>query len=653
MPVPIDTYPESSPSFEGKDYGYEYPNGLDLRPGSPLHGSIVRKIMDRAQDSWRTISTRHDSWRKVNETLSCFIPTDKKILDRLGQDESSPLLMVVPISRAVLDTIVTQWCQSLLQEPMIPLQGVGPEDTYGAILMEMLLQIQAVQNKFALQLHTQIRDAISLGVGISAVQWEVKTRQREIPVNPMQAMLNAILGRAPAPSYTNEVYFEGNRLSNVDPFTFLPEPNCAIENLDRAEYVAWRSRENLMNLLSAEQNGVEGLFNVQAVKELKPATSTLFRAQDTGRNSRDADETWSSGLGRSNPVDVITMFIKLIPADWKLGANRYPERWMFEIAGDRILINARRCMDRHGMFPVTAIAPDFDGYTTTPISTLESIYGLQITEDFLINSHIYNIEKTNSSMLIADPGMVNVKSLESPEPGKVILTAEEYWGRGVGDAVHQLQFFDVTRSNVSDAGFVNDIIQRVTGAANNLQGMIEPGGERRTATEVGGARAASLSRVHSGISMGQVQCIYDLGRICGGNLQQHMTKQQYLRTAGRWEDTLRSEYGVTDPYVLVDPRMIDVAFDVIPRSASIPGGTNVQGFLQWLQFVGSNPTTAQRIDMLRASLHVARELGVGNVEDFIVKHPVMPIPIPTEQVQDAAQRGDLQPVPEGGTPWTP
>lgn len=651
MPVPIDTYPESTSSFDGKDYGYEYPDGLDLRPGSPLHNGIVRKVMDRAQDSWRTIQTRHDSWRKINNTLSCFIPTDKKLLDRLGKDEDQPVPIVIPISRAVLDTIVTQWCQSLLQDPIIPLQGIGPDDTYGAILMEMLLQIQAVQNKFALVLHTQFRDAISLGIGICAAQWEVKTRQREIPVNPIQAMINAVLGKASPPSYVNEVYFEGNRLSNVDPFAFLPDPNCAIENLDRAEYVAWRSRENLMNLLSAERNGVEGLFNVQAVKELKPATSTLLRAQDTGRNPQYANE-WSSGSGRSNPVDVVTMFIKIIPEDWELGENRYPERWVFEIAGDRILINARRCADRHGMFPVTAIAPDFDGYTTTPVSTLESIYGLQVTEDFLINSHIYNIEKTNSSMLVADPGMINVRSLESPEPGKVILTAEEYWGRGVGDAVHQLQFFDVTKSNVSDAVFLQDVIQRVTGAANNLQGILEPGGERRTATEVGGARAASLSRVHTGVSMGQVQCIYDLGRICGGNLQQHMTKQQYLRIAGRWEDTLRSEYSVTDPYVLVDPRMLDVAFDIIPRSASIPGGTNVSGFIQWLQFVSSNPTIAQRLDMLRASLHVARELGVGNVEDFIVKHPVMPVSLPTNQVMDAAQRGDLMPVPEGATPWS-
>lgn len=154
--------------------------------------------------------------------------------------------------------------------------------------------------------------------------------------------------------------------------------------------------------------------------------------------------------------------------------------------------------------------------------------------------------------------------------------------------------------------------------------------------------------------MGQVQCIYDLGRICGGNLQQYMTKQQYLRVVGRWEDTLRSEHNVTDPYILVDPRMLDVAFDVIPRSTSIPGGTNVQGFMQWLQFVAANPTTAQRIDMLRASLHVARELGVTNVEDFIVKHPVMPILMPTGQIQTAAQRGDLTPIPEGATtPWTP
>ena len=102
----------------------------------------------------------------------------------------------------------------------------------------------------------------------------------------------------------------------------------------------------------------------------------------------------------------------------------------------------------HNMYPVSVCAPEFDGYTITPISSLEVIYGLQEILDFLFTSHVANVRKAINDMLIVDPYLINMADLAKPGPGKLIRTRRAVWGRGVENAVKQLAVTDITHNHM-------------------------------------------------------------------------------------------------------------------------------------------------------------------------------------------------------------
>ncbi len=63
---------------ENKDFDYDYPNGLNLKPGSELHNEIRDKVWQRANESRHEISKRFPYWREVDRMLTAYIPLKAK-----------------------------------------------------------------------------------------------------------------------------------------------------------------------------------------------------------------------------------------------------------------------------------------------------------------------------------------------------------------------------------------------------------------------------------------------------------------------------------------------------------------------------------------------------------------------------------------------
>jgi len=106
------------------------------------------------------------------------------------------------------------------------------------------------------------------------------------------------------------------------------------------------------------------------------------------------------------------MYVNLIPKEWKLSENEYPEKWYFELASDDIIIACEQANHNHGMYPAAVASPEYDGYSITPIGRMEVLYGLQHTLDFLFNSHLANVKKAINDMLVVDPYLVNIMILK-------------------------------------------------------------------------------------------------------------------------------------------------------------------------------------------------------------------------------------------------
>jgi hypothetical protein len=335
------------------------------------------------------------------------------------------------------------------------------------------------------------------------------------------------------------------------------------------------------------------------------------------------------------------MYVNLIPKEWKLGPEEYPQKWYFQIAGDNLVIQAKPINLGHGMYPAAVCAPDYDGYSTAPVARLEMLFGLQGTLDWLFNVHIKNVRKAINDMFVYDPYLINSKDLENPKDGWLIRTRRPAWGKGVKDAISQLNVNDVTRNNIADSGFLVQWMQKIGGVDDSMSGSLRQGGpERLTGAEFQGTRQAGMARLERMAKIIGWQAMQDIGFFFASHTQQLMTQSSYVPILGEWETLLQQEYAksIHRGRMKIKPTDLLINYDVSVRDGSIPGGNYSPVWERMFEAIAKFPELQQQFDLAKIFKHIARNNGANNVEEF-VKVQVLP----DEQVMEQAQKGNIKP----------
>jgi hypothetical protein len=651
-------YKSQDPQFQ-KDFDYTYPEvegkELNLKPGSKLHNKIRDEVMERAHGSARVMSTRFDSWNKIDETLTAYIRPDEKEKAVQERDDRRPISIVYPYSYTVMETLLSYFVAAFLQDPIFRYEGTGPEDVIGAILMEKVVALHCNKTKVGLALHTQARDSFAYGFGVTTPTWTRQYGKKTVKNKDVSLLGKFLGGQGTTEVIDDALLFEGNALENVDPYLYLPDPHVAIHEVQKGEFVGWVQKTNYMKLMEEEQGSEDLRFNTRYVNAFKGRrTSVIYGANVTGdditgRNTKTGMNTqnYYGTDTKSTPTDVVKMFITLIPKDWELGESEYPEKWFFAVAADEVVIEAHPTGLDHNQYPVSVIAPDFDGYTTTPVSRIEILYGLQGVLDFLFNSHVANVRKAINDMIIYDPYLVNSKDLKNPAPGKLIRLRRPAWGRGVKDVAQQLAVNDVTRGNIADSSWIIQGMDKVSGADDSIKGSLRTGGpERLTGTEFEGTRAGAISRLERIAKVIGMQGIQDIGQFFGHHTQQFMTEETYVKVSGNWQPVLEREFAkeLNRGRISVDPMQLSIQYDVMVRDGSVPGSNFSGAWIQLFNILGSNPELAQKFDVVRIFTHIARNLGAKNVNDFVRRGGNMQPQLESnENVAAQVQQGNLIP----------
>jgi hypothetical protein len=533
---------------------------------------------------------------------------------------------------------------AFFQDPMFQYEGVDDDDVIGTMLLEMVIRLHCIKSRAALSLHTIFRDAFSYGVGIGIPGWDRIRGKR--PIRSTMVTQSELGSRTEdSIQFVDDIIFEGNTLSNIDPYMWLPDPSVASDKIQDGEFNGWVDRDNYMSMLSDESIPGSGLFNVKYLKERKDKRSFLTIDQSNRNKKKGAAANRDQLTGITNPVDNIKMYVRLIPKEWKLGNGEYPEIWFFCLSADDVITECEKADHNNGMIPMAVASPEYDGYSIAPIGRLEILYGLQHTLDFLFNSHIANVRKSINDMLVVDPFLVNINDLKEPGPGKLIRLRRPAWGRGVDKVVAQLNIQDITRTNIADSAYITQWMDRISGADQSMQGAIRQGGpERLTRSEFQGTRGSAISRLQRIAMLIGLQFMQPIGNMFAVHTQQNMTKSTYVKIVGKYEQQLREIYGKTGR-VKVDPVDLAVSYDLIVRDGSIPGGNFSEAWLQLFQTIGSTPELMQQFDVTRIFMYIAQQLGAKNVEDFKrVTNNVQTQVLPDEQVAAEAQKGNLVPV---------
>jgi len=617
------------------NYNYDYPEDLDLRPGSTLHIFLKNEILKRARASRSVVEKRFNSWNEIDRVLTTYIPTTQAEKDIKTADSRKPVSIIFPYSYAVLDTLMTYMTMAFFQDPIFRYEGVSPEDTIGAILLEKAIELQCYKMKVPLSLHTMFRDSFAYGIGVTSPGWEVlrgfKNRPKSrIPI--IGSILDGIVDRTPQ----KETLFEGSTLSNVDPYLYLPSPNVAAQDVQKGEYVGWVGKENYLSLL--EDEGYDNYsFNAKYTKHVLNKKS-IYGDSQSKRTEKFGESKNDFSDDVTTPIDVIWMYIKLVPKEWKIGTSEEPEKWLFGLAADSVIVKAKPLGLNHDMFPIAVAAPEFDGYTTTPISRIETLFGLQGVVDFMFNSHIANVRKAINDMFVVDPYLINTNDLKDPKPGKLIRMRRPAWGRGVEKAIQQLEVNDITRSNIADTSFIIQWMQKIGATDDPMMGSLRQGGpERLTKGEFQGTHTGAVSRLEKLARVISIQAMQDIAYMFASHTQQLMSKDVFVKASGRWQEDLIAEYGGAKK-IQVDPYKINIEYDVVHRDGSVPGGNFAAMGVQLFNIMAQHPELNQKIDIYRFFEHVIRDAGCKNASDFKrVETKVMP----DEEVANEVDKGNL------------
>lgn len=373
--------------FSKRSYDYDYPNNLDLRPGSDFHSELKGKIITRARESRNEMSKRFPSWNEIDRVLTTYIPLKDKEEKLKKKDTSKPVSIVFPYTYAMLEALLTYLCAAFFQDPMFQYEGVEGSDVQGSMLLEQVIRLHCIKTKVSLALHTVIRNSLSYGIGPGAPGWEKKFGKRPIKTQLTTVSESGGSQTENGVQFIEDLIFEGNRLDTIDPYMYLPDPSVSAHEVQSGEFVGWIVRDNLMNMLSEEALSDGEIFNVKYLKSVRNKKSSFSTDQSDRNIKYGGQDPRNITAASTNHVDNIYMYINLIPKEWKLGSSEYPEKWLFALSSDEVITSASKCDHNHGMYPVSTAAPEFDGYSPTPIGRLEILYGLQHTLDFLFNCY--------------------------------------------------------------------------------------------------------------------------------------------------------------------------------------------------------------------------------------------------------------------------
>jgi hypothetical protein len=626
------------------DYGYKYPEGLDLKPGSKLHTKIKDQLMSRARDSRNETSKRFPSWRKIDQVLTTYIPLKDKEKQIKEKDSTKPVSIIFPYTYSMLEALLTYLSLAFFQDPMLQYEGTGPEDVQGAMLLELVIRLHCYKSKVPLAVHTALRDSLSYGIGLSTPAWTVTHGRRPVKSS---IITQSDMGQSSEQQieWIDDVIFEGNRLDSIDPYMWFPDPSVSSDKVQDGEFVGWMVRDNYMNTLSDEQSFPQEMFNTKYLKHVKDRRST-FSVDESDRELK-FKKTSPPVVSSLSPVDKLYMYVNLIPKDWELGPSEYPEKWMFCLASDEIILQAQKSNLAHGMYPVSVASPEFDGYSPTPIGRIEILSGLQETLDWLFNSHTANVRKAINDMFVVDPYLVNIEDIKDPKPGKLIRLRRPAWGKGVDKVVQQFPVTDITRQNIADSAYITQWMDRISGADQSMSGAQRQGGpERLTKGEFQGTRGSAISRLQRLAMIIGMQYIQDIGTMFAVHTQQFMSQEVYVKAIGRNAESLISTFGQKDriPVSIYD---LAINYDTIVRDGSIPGGNFSDAWLQLFQTIGTSPELNQQFDITRIFMYIAQQLGAKNVEDFKRNvNRINPTVMPDEQVEREVQAGNMIPTNE-------
>jgi len=553
-----------------------------------------------------------------------------------GEDYTT---LFIPYSYATLLAAHTYWSSVFLSRaPMLQFAGRHGEAEDQVQALEAVIDYQVQVGGMKAPFYMWLHDAPKYGAGFVWNYWDVEVQR----ISRIAEVPEVIFG-VPVPGKTKRVKevvdvigYEGNRVFNLRPHNVITDPRVSIANLQRGEFVGRYTDVSFNEILRGRERGQ--YFNVDAVREMLKR-STKKGESDEGSLYTDLpdDEAIPAvpELTDVGFVPLIEMVVELVPRDWKLGTGDVPEKWLFTIVDEEIVIEARPYGALHNKFPLFALSYEFDPYTTNPRSMLNIMTSLNDTLSWLVNSHFFNVRSALNNQFVYDPSRIVSKDLRRKGAGKLIRVKENMFGQDIRSAIMQLPVADVTQGHLRDSNLIIEMMQRVSGVTDNVMGAVNPGG-RKTATEIRSSNTMGINRLKTIAEFWSESGFAPLAQVLVQNTQQYMSEERQYRITGDLKAPGMPEM------VSITPESIMGFYDFVPIDGTLPIDRYAQANLWKEILLGlvKVPQLGAQYNLGGIFEWMAQLAGLKNIKRFRVQA------VPDQQLAGLLQQGNV--VPLGG-----
>ena len=607
-----------------------------LRFGGEKHRKILQALLARKKPARDKIVDRQTDFERHDELFDAYLPDTAEMRlrkDKFRAGEPDYYTVVIPYSYAALLTAHTYWTTVFLgRTPVFQFTGRHGEPQMKIQAVEALMDYQLMVGEMLGPLYHWMHDAPKYGYGVLYDCWDKQVIQHStIKEVPLTLFGQEIPGRTKRVKETQRtVGYVGNQLINVHPSHFWYDWRRPLADFQRGEFVARYIELSWNELVKGKEIGK--YFNLDAVEK---HTAGGAKYDDfTGGASAEyphEESVINPDIASVKVQKGFEIIIELIPRDWNLGNSTYPEKWLFTVIDDRIIVEGRPYARAHGKFPVSVIQSDFDAYKLYPVSLMDRLMPMSDILTWLINQHFYNVRAAMSNNFIFDPSKVVVKDLYRRGVSKLIRLKESAYGTDIAKVIQQIPVTDVTGRHFNDIQNVTEMLNRVYGGNDNLMGQIHPGG-RKTATEIRTSSTFGVNRLKTVAEYWSATGFVPLAQRLLQNTQQLYDEEMQFRIAG--------DLAGEAQFINVSPDQIGGMYDFVPVDGTMPIDRYAQANLwrETLMGAAKVPQIAGRYDIGRMFGWMSQLAGLKNIKQFEIQ--VMP----DEAAMMGAQQGNLVPM---------
>lgn len=614
-----------------------------------VHSKLKEALFERLRLSERRMNDRYKQMAQNEELFQAFIPVRdvdrlrKANRERYGVPEYTTI--EIPYGYSVVMTAHTYYSSVFCaRNPVMQLMGRHGESEQKVQAMETLLAYQTSVGEMMAPLFIWLLDPGKYGYGIIGHFWDVEINHvRKVKVSEPSFFGTPIQGAAGVKETVVEDVpgYEGNRIYNVRPQDFLPDPRVALIHFQKGEFCA-RYVEVAWNEIfegSRKEEGQNRYFNYEKLVRMRAGRDHEQPSTQVQRDKGSENVTTLPGAGfledgRTIPVGFIKgheVYIKLIPNDWGLGDGKRQEIWVFNLTTNGIIFGGGPLGEYANRFPFDILTDEIDGYSIFPKSTMERCKPLNDVMSWLVNQHFYNVRAALNNQFVVDPSKIVMKDAENPEPGKLIRLKPLAYGTDVRTVLQQIPVGDVTRGHISDLSMVMDMVQRMVPANDSIMGVQPSGSSRQTATSVRTSTHFSTSRL-------KTQCEWWSAVGWSPFIQKIVQRTQQMYSAEKQFRLVGDLAQFSSEFINVTPDAISGFYDYEPVDGTLPIDRFAQANL-WqmiMQSMEKHPEILMTYDIAKIFAWVAQLAGIKNLAQFRLS--------PEAMLQRQVQAGNVIPI---------